>query len=272
MTNGNPSGIICKLLPQGGERKRSESFLADEKNEKNLEKRWKKFLTKESFCDRISKLTRKGSEKLYLVNWITQRRTKHLGQLMDCLSVSEKTANENSWVINAESRLFKTLILRPQGFKIQFLRVWSWLRTNAGGVPNTCKSNGSKSFGFYFSGERVSNAWGTCLSVGDNSWKRLLIPHNVSGLHGLETKALCAERWPRVWLDSWWGNGLPSQRSVAGLRGWTATLGLRYGPDSYGRQQWGILHNGGNPDAATPREGRRFSDCKLLFLVKKMWR
>ena len=22
-----------------------------------------------------------------------------------------------------------------------------------------------------------------------------------------------------------------------------------------GRQQWGILHNGGNPDAATPREG-----------------
>ena len=23
---------------------------------------------------------------------------------------------------------------------------------------------------------------------------------------------------------------------------------------SYGRQQWGILHNGGNPDAATPRE------------------
>ena len=44
-------------------------------------------------------------------------------------------------------------------------------------------------------------------------------------------------------------------------------MGLRHGPDSYGRQQWGILHNGGNPDAATPREGRRFSDCKPLFLV-----
>ena len=43
-----------------------------------------------------------------------------------------------------------------------------------------------------------------------------------------------------------------------------ATLGLRHGPDSYGRQQWGILHNGGNPDAATPREGRRLSGCKLL--------
>ena len=29
------------------------------------------------------------------------------------------------------------------------------------------------------------------------------------------------------------------------------------------------MHNGGNPDAATPREGRRFSDCKPLSLGKK---
>ena len=122
------------------------------------------------------------------------------------------------------------------------------------------------------SGERVSNAWGTYLSVGDNSWKRLLIPHNTSWRHLLEVKALCAERWPRVWLDSWWGNGSPSLRSVAGLRGWTATLGLRYGPDSYGRQQWGILCNGGNPDPATPREGRRHSGCKLLLVGTNTWR
>ena len=72
------------------------------------------------------------------------------------------------------------------------------------------------------------------------------------------------ERWARVWLDSWWGNGSPSLRSVAGLRGRTATLELRYGPDSYGRQQWGILGNGRKPDPATPREGWRSSDCKLL--------
>ena len=43
---------------------------------------------------------------------------------------------------------------------------------------------------------------------------------------------------------------------------------LRDGPNSYGRQQWGILGNGGNPDPATPREGRRFSDRKLLSWVK----
>ena len=46
-------------------------------------------------------------------------------------------------------------------------------------------------------------------------------------------------------------------------------MGLRHGPDSYGRQQWGILRNGGNPDAATPREGRRPSGCKPLSSVTK---
>ena len=45
---------------------------------------------------------------------------------------------------------------------------------------------------------------------------------------------------------------------------------LRHGPNSYGRQQWGILHNGGNPDAATPREGRRPLGRKLLSLGKIM--
>ena len=43
-----------------------------------------------------------------------------------------------------------------------------------------------------------------------------------------------------------------------------ATLELRHGPDSYVRQQWGIFGNGRKPDPATPREGRRFSDCKPL--------
>jgi hypothetical protein len=52
---------------------------------------------------------------------------------------------------------------------------------NAGGVPNTCKSNEeplSSDEGFP-SGERVSNALVTCLKVGDNSSKGLLIPHVV---------------------------------------------------------------------------------------------
>ena len=41
-------------------------------------------------------------------------------------------------------------------------------------------------------------------------------------------------------------------------------MGLRHGPYSYGRQQWGILRNGGNPDVATPRERRSLLGCKAL--------
>ena len=48
-------------------------------------------------------------------------------------------------------------------------RVWSWLRMNAGGVLNTCKSNEVEIFGSKLSGGRVSNAWVTCLVQGDNS-------------------------------------------------------------------------------------------------------
>ena len=146
---------------------------------------------------------------------------------------------------------------------------------NAGGVPNTCKSNGTSLIEFFgrklikFSGGRVSNAWVTCLWEGNNFPKGMLIPHNTYLSHGRYVKDFIAQRWTLVRLVSWWGNGSPRRRSVAGLRGWTATLGLRHGPDSYGRQQWGILRNGGNPDAATPREGWRFSDCKLLFLRTK---
>ena len=74
--------------------------------------------------------------------------------------------------------------------------------------------------------------------------------------------------WGRGPSGSRRGRGPPSLRRVAGLRDRPATLGLRYGPDSYGRQQWGILRNGGNPDAATPRAGRRPSGCKPLSAGK----
>ncbi len=42
---------------------------------------------------------------------------------------------------------------------------------------------------------------------------------------------------------------------VAGLRGWSATLGLRHCPDSYGRLQSRIIRNARKRDDATPRAG-----------------
>ena len=75
--------------------------------------------------------------------------------------------------------------IKLAGKKLFNMRVWSWLRMNAGGVPNTCKSNGiyMKPSDCKFSGGRVSNAWVTCLVLGDNSWKRLLIPHKRTASH-----------------------------------------------------------------------------------------
>ena len=53
----------------------------------------------------------------------------------------------------------------PEGDESTFnMRVRSWLRMNVGGVPNTCKSNGTSLIEFFgrklikFSGGRVSNA------------------------------------------------------------------------------------------------------------------
>ena len=51
-----------------------------------------------------------------------------------------------------------------------------------------CNRNSSEGKMQWLSGGRVSNAWATCLTQGDNSWKRLLIPHMRTGPHGLVRK------------------------------------------------------------------------------------
>ena len=44
-------------------------------------------------------------------------------------------------------------------------------------------------------------------------------------------------------------------------------MGLRHGPNSYGRQQWGILHNGGNPDAEMCIRDRVSTDAAVEAAV-----
>ena len=106
----------------------------------------------------------------------------------------------------------------------------------------------------YTSGERVSNTWVTCPQLWDKPGKLGLIPDMTCSCMGMCGKFF-GGGWARGLSACWWGDGLPRLRRVAGLRGRPATLGLRHGPDSYGRQQWGILRNGRKPDAATPRGG-----------------
>src|SRR5512141_3156889 len=105
--------------------------------------------------------------------------------------------------------------------------------------------------------------------MGNSSPKGELIPHVVASLLRDIPKSGTARpdvrKGVRGLSASWRGNGSPRLRRVAGLRGWPATLGLRNGPDSYGRQQWGILRNGLTADAATPRGGGRASARKPLL-------
>lgn len=71
--------------------------------------------------------------------------------------------------------------------------------------------------------------------------------------------------WAYKASGSWLGKGWPSQRRLAGLLGRSAALGLRHGPDSHGRLQWGILDNGRKPDPAIWREWRRAMQLVKLF-------
>ncbi len=59
---------------------------------------------------------------------------------------------------------------------------------NAGGVPNTCKSNENPFFGLGDSGERVSNTLVTCLEDGDNPSKEGLIPNNLVLIRKVQVK------------------------------------------------------------------------------------
>ena len=52
-------------------------------------------------------------------------------------------SNKAIWT-NRQSCSEKSLLLLYRSFNMIKLRVWSWLRTNAGGAPNTCKSNGER--------------------------------------------------------------------------------------------------------------------------------
>ena len=70
---------------------------------------------------------------------------------------------------------------------------------NAGGVPNTCKSNENPFFGLGDSGERVSNTLVTCPEVRDNHGKLWLIPHVLQRVRGLWSKALALREGPATY-------------------------------------------------------------------------
>ncbi len=105
----------------------------------------------------------------------------------------------------------------------------------------------------------MSNAWVTYPQAGDNPPKGGLIPNvDAPGIRGrlkagilrdlsLEEGPACHQLVGEVTAHQ----GL----RLAGLRGWSATLGLRHCPDSYGRLQSRIICNARKRDNATLRGG-----------------
>ncbi len=105
----------------------------------------------------------------------------------------------------------------------------------------------------------MSNAWVTYLEVRDNSAKAGLIPDVIvyRMVNGLKTGIL---RNPSLHEGPASYQLVGEVRAhqglrVAGLRGWSATLGLRHCPDSYGRLQSRIIRNARKRDDATLRGG-----------------
>ena len=124
----------------------------------------------------------------YFFEFLKNKTSQSTMDKVQCLSEDKHEVMSKSYFrLEFLSRFFR----RAEDIN---LRVWSWLRTNAGGVPNTCKSSGVLqwiSFGIEaeeLSGGRVSNAWAICLLQGDNTGKLVLIPHKTVLRHRKATK------------------------------------------------------------------------------------
>ena len=144
-----------------------------------------------------SNATLKIQENIQRTKWGSRKTDSNLETVKERLKNKPEGLDEDQGRLN---RLIRDLQSKfPKYVKQTFyLRVWSWLRMNAGGVLNTCKSNGPEELAPKVSGGRVSNAWVTCLIQGDNSWKRLLIPHNTIVSHGTMVKLFGCEMGPRL--------------------------------------------------------------------------
>ena len=198
---------------------------------------------KESIFNRPQRSVRHGNKKSKKTCWQRKRKDDILiehcskGQWGSSLKTEQEidtlqeTTNVNKFM---QERQRKAVTIE----ELIKWRVWSWLRINAGGVPNTCKSIDRSPACWT---EIEANGWVIRKQPAhedrDNPWKRGLRPDRYTDRMVCVLKERDTGGWAYGALAGWWGNGPPRRWCIAGLRGWTATLGLRHGPDSYGRQQ-----------------------------------
>ena len=128
---------IVSICQRWGKRPTMTQDAGEQANaSKNFQKEiQKKLLTITSSCDKIYKLspirTTARNEPWELnIDW-QMCGSSHFSDATE--SLRENEVKKQKLVFSRAKRFFKIIL---------FWRVWSWLRTNAGGVLNTCKSNG----------------------------------------------------------------------------------------------------------------------------------
>src|SRR5215470_1932908 len=109
------------------------------------------------------------------------------------------------------------------------------------------------------SGGRVRNTWVIYQEVRNTGEKSPTIPHRFGNKQSRKTPF----DEPAPDYASWWGKGLPRRRSVAGLRGRSATLGLRTAqtPTGGSSEEFSSMGATLNEQRRVQEEGLRIVNC-----------
>ena len=187
--SGHNEAVLKTVCPQGrvGSNPTPCAFFCLKTEFKKI----KKCLTNEQRFDKINKLSQESKTK-NIDNW-TVRNLERFWESIRTLQwklKTFKTVNSDSIWMNELAKFNLT--------EINFL-TWEF-DPGSGWTLAACLTHASRTKHFiwfpsgliilWLSGGRVSNAWVTCLVQGDNSWKRLLIPHKRTASHDAVWKTL----------------------------------------------------------------------------------
>ena len=131
-----------------------ESRQAFKNLKRNFEKSFKKCLTNTEECDKISELLLRITDNTKWTLIIEQYINQPESSIKTKYSGLDEYFGEQEQNSKKETKIFSKIFANTE-FAMQIhvqsqffwqgqnfnMRVWSWLRMNAGGVPNTCKSN-----------------------------------------------------------------------------------------------------------------------------------
>ena len=138
-------------------------------------------MTKWKESDIIDKRSQKGA-RLKLDNWTTEDRSTK--QKSKCeYKICQNQREHNSKKVKKARINSSDKNLTATAEDIQF--VWEF-DPGSGWTLAACITHSSRTVTGLrplISGGRVSNAWATCPCVGDNIWKRMIIPHNATESH-----------------------------------------------------------------------------------------